>query len=257
MQSSVKTILGVVFGLLMMTSFQGVSEPDIYPSLFVKANDLYREGDFSKAAESYELLINEGFGNANVHYNLGNCYYRLNKNPLAILHYEKALKQDPDFEDASANLKLAQKKNIDKFEVLPKSLMSRVVNSVLEFLNVTTWSILTVIFAVVSFALLFAFYYKGRTNTGFFVFSIISITLSFVFLFVTWQADKLHSGKVYSIVVSANVYVKTEPSQSATDALILHEGTKVKCLDVLDGWYNISLIDGRVGWVKEEALKEI
>lgn len=255
MQGSVKTILGFIFSLLI--SFNGLSEPDIYPDLFKKANDEYREGNFLEAAESYELLIKDGFGNANVHYNLGNCYYRLNKNPLAILHYEKALKQNVNFEDALVNLQLAKKKNIDEFEVLPKPLMSRIANSVLEFFSVTTWSVWVIAFSVLAFVLLFAFYYKGRTNTGIFAFSMISIAISFVLLFITWQANKLNSGNVYGIVVSANVYVKTEPSQSATDALILHEGTKVKYLDSLDGWTNISLVDGRVGWVKEEVLREI
>lgn len=257
MLNPVKSILAIVFGFMMLSSNLGFAEQDIYPNIFDEANEKYKNGDFSEAAETYEALIKDGYGNANVHYNLANCYYRMDKNPLAILHYEKALKQNPDFEDAKANLRLAQKKNIDEFEVLPQPLMTKVISSILELFSVTTWSILTVVISFLAFVLLFLFYYKGRTHTGYFAFSMISMAFSFLLLFISWQADLHTQDNAYSIVVSANVYVKTEPNVDATDALILHEGTKVKCLTVLDGWCNISLLDGRVGWVEEDALLEI
>ncbi len=47
-----------------------------FQETFYQANDLYKEGKFSKAYELYEKIPNKS---AKVHYNLGNCAFKLNK----------------------------------------------------------------------------------------------------------------------------------------------------------------------------------
>ena len=44
--------------------------------------------------------------------------------------------------------------------------------------------------------------------------------------------------------------VKSSPSsESSKDLFILHEGTKVTIIDQVGNWNNISLADGRQGWL--------
>ena len=52
--------------------------------------------------------------------------------------------------------------------------------------------------------------------------------------------------------------VKSSPSSDkSTDLFILHEGTKVKILEKTGSWTNISLADGRQGWIKTLDIEEI
>ena len=51
---------------------------------------------------------------------------------------------------------------------------------------------------------------------------------------------------------------KSSPSaESSKDLFVLHEGTKVKILDSVGVWKNISLSDGRQGWIQESDMEII
>ena len=48
-----------------------------------------------------------------------------------------------------------------------------------------------------------------------------------------------------------------EPTLTGQELFILHEGSKVKINRSLDGWYEISLADGKTGWIKADGLEII
>ena len=53
-----------------------------------------------------------------------------------------------------------------------------------------------------------------------------------------------------AIVMKPVAAVKSSPSsESSKDLFILHEGTKVTIIDQVGNWNNISLADGRQGWL--------
>ncbi len=52
--------------------------------------------------------------------------------------------------------------------------------------------------------------------------------------------------------------MKSSPSDDGGKNLfILHEGSKVQIIDEVGGWKNISLADGRQGWIKDSDLEII
>ena len=60
-----------------------------------------------------------------------------------------------------------------------------------------------------------------------------------------------------AIVFAEVIAVKNEPRENATDAFILHEGTKVFVLETVDNWKKIQLTDETEGWILSEAIKEL
>ncbi len=54
-----------------------------------------------------------------------------------------------------------------------------------------------------------------------------------------------------------SVSVKSAPDAAGTDLFILHEGTKVQIRTVLNAWVEISLADGKIGWLPVEVLERI
>ena len=50
---------------------------------------LYQKGNYAQAVRGYEKLLEQG-ESAALYYNLGNCYYRLDNIPHAVLAYERA-----------------------------------------------------------------------------------------------------------------------------------------------------------------------
>ena len=76
----------VIFIFLLLNRFPAYSMDPAAD--FLKANELYKAKNYVAAAAKYEQLLKEQYVNSEVYYNLGNCYYRLDQNPKAILFFE-------------------------------------------------------------------------------------------------------------------------------------------------------------------------
>ncbi len=94
-------------------------------------------------------------------------------------------------------------------------------------------------------------------KTGFFG----GLALLFVFLLTTLFASQQKSAlenRCGAIIMSPSVVVKQSPVNNATDAFVLHEGTRVDITDNgMKGWKGIRLADGREGWIKSTSIELI
>lgn len=74
----------------------------------MSAREDYMGGQYSKAIA--QLENDQTYPEALRQYNMGNCYYRLNKPGMAALCYARALQEDSSLEEARANLQFIQRK---------------------------------------------------------------------------------------------------------------------------------------------------
>jgi SH3-like domain-containing protein len=61
----------------------------------------------------------------------------------------------------------------------------------------------------------------------------------------------------FGVILQEKVSVVSEPDIDGTEVFILHEGTKVKINRTLDNWLEISIPDGKIGWLQESSLEII
>ncbi len=226
-------------------------------SLFKKGNEAYKIGDFTTALEAYQSIEKEGEGSAELNYNIGNCYFRLNKVGYAILNYEKALKQDPALEDAQINLVTAQKQTVDKIEQLPLPGIVRVYKGFLSVLNTEGWAkvSLGLVFLFLVFILIINFSKNSTLKKSLFLVNSVNVLL--VLLTLIFAFSSSYYDKEELVLVKDNAYIKSEPTKSGKDLFILHEGTKVQLKQDNNAWIQIKLSDGLIGWVEKGAFKSI
>ena len=115
---------------------------------FSSGNGLYKDGAFEKAVEHYLSIEEEGLESADLYFNLGNCYYKMNMVAPSIYYFEKALKLDPLHEDAQFNLAFAKRMTIDIIEEIPKTFLQRFSENVIQKLHYDTWAIIAVIASI-------------------------------------------------------------------------------------------------------------
>lgn len=229
-------------------------------SLFAEGNRAYRDGDFRLAASLYDSLLQTGHRSAAVHFNLGNAYYRLNNYGPAILHFERALRLDPDNEDIRFNLKLANLHTVDKVTPPGATLLAATWERLLRWQNSRGWAVggIALLWLVLGAGAVFL--YSGTfalRQTAFFS-GLVLLVAGIAFLLLGWQRWKLDNPPhPDAIILPPNAYVKAEPRQTATDLFIIHEGLKVTVTETAEDWKRIVVDGSKQGWVPGDVLEEI
>ncbi len=220
--------------------------------LLLKAEKAYEKREYKKAIETYEELIKDGYASDKLYYNLGNSYYRNNQLGKAIYNYERAKKLNPHDEDIKNNLTLAYTKTIDKIEVKENFFISAVKTNVLSSFSTASWGWLT-IGASFLFFLMMYFFIAGSTvllkRISFFA-SLVFIIAFFITYFLGNSAKKAKEENSFAIITAPETKVYTEPTSTATSKFGLHEGTRVRIVELNADWILIKLENGNEGWLR-------
>jgi hypothetical protein len=250
---SLKTIIVLTLVFVLTTSFAAPSEQ------FNSANAFYAEGKYQEAIEEYQSLLTEENSSTDIYYNLGNCYYKTDDIPNAILNYEKALKLKPDHVDALFNLKMANKRTIDKIDRLPELFIGNSWKTLVTSKTVDNWASYAIGLLFLSL-LFFASYLlmqqilikKAGFYAGFFFF-----VLSMFTLIMASQHHSILEQSTEAIIFAPTTTIQSEPNNNAEKLFTLHEGTKVTVLETNTEWSKITLPNGNVGWIQSEEMKNI
>ena len=260
MKSCYKKYLGLSI-LLLAVLFYGSLDTQAQQmgDAFANGNQHYIKGKYEQAIAEYLKITKSGQASADLYYNLGNSYFKINQNAQAILYYEKALKLNPAHEDAAFNLHLAQSKSIDKIAPLPEIFFKRWWKNWVALCAFDTWAQLSIAGLLLFIASIIIFIRSSTASL-----KIISFTGTVLFLisfgicfFSGWYGHYKFKNETFAIVTSPSTYVKSSPDIQGKDLFILHEGTKGKVTEQIGEWFRLRIADGNEGWVKKEAVEAI
>ena len=242
---------------LLLMLFTSLLSAQTVEELFTKANKAYKEAKYNEAIEFYEKIEQKGKISSELYFNLGNCYYKLNKVAPTIYNYEQALQLNPLNKDAANNLVFAKRLTLDVIEELPKSFFQKLNQNYLQKLSYNQWAVVVVVFSFLAslFFLLFYFSIISARKKVYFITSFISFLFLIATLIITYNQYHFSKKNIQAIIFAEKVEVKNAPTLNSEDVFTLHEGTKVKVLDGVDNWKKIKLTDGKVGWIEKNKLK--
>ncbi len=248
----------LLFGILSLLIFGSKAQSlEQNKSNFEAANTAYQEERYTDALELY-MLMDESYMNFSVEYNLGNTYYKLDSLGQAILHYERARKFNPKDEDLKVNLQLANQKIVDKIESLPTLGVKDLWSNITSANMLSTWTNLSLIAVFIAFAcFILAIILKSRQIKRVFILTgilfFVGYALSYMLARSVVDYDESHE----AIILLPKVEVKGSPSDQAVDVFLLHEGTKVEIRNEQDGWYEVKIANGNVGWLPMTSCEGI
>ena len=229
-------------------------------SLWTAGVQAYSDGRFSDASSAWTSIEESGQKSATLYYNLGNAWFKQGNYPKAILNYERSLRLDPSYSDARYNLEFTNSFVQDKIEPVPEFILKSVAKKVCYVMSSNAWA--TIFLVLFAAALVMGLLYMlgasvGRRRIGFYCGIVLLLFSIGALSFSVWQkSDSLKSDT--AIVMSPVSSVKSSPSSgSSKDLFVIHEGTKVTILDEVGSWKNISLADGRQGWIPSSDLEVI
>ena len=226
-------------------------------AFFDEGNRRYQEGDYAGAVELYERILESGLESGELHYNLGNAWFRLGELGPALLHYERARRIMPRDDDLAANVELARALTADRVAPLPGFWFFRVARWWIDLLSrPALLGVVSLAWLAAMAALIVAVIGRGDLMR---VWSRRTAAVAGVATLVfglSLVARELDLGRPdEAIVMAEEAAVRSAPSDD--DELLIftvHEGTKVRVERRSDAWVEIVLEDGKVGWVRSDRL---
>ena len=225
-----------------------------------QADSAYINNDYANAVYFYEdILANQG-ESADIYYNLGNSYYKMDNIAKAILNYEKALMLNPGNGDIRFNLELAQSKTVDKVTPMSEVFLVTWMKSLTNTMSEQGWSKLAIAsFILMLLGLVLYFFSKkiAMKKIGFISALCLMLVCILANVFASSQKSKAQSHSS-AIIMEPSVTVKSTPNEGGTELFILHEGRKVMIKDnTMREWKEIQLEDGNAGWVPASVIEII
>ena len=225
--------------------------------LFQRANEAYNQKSYADAIALYEELIEKGYKDAVICYNLGNAYFKNDQLSKALLWYERALRFDPSNEDIKHNISFANQLTIDKMDVQPQPFITKWFHVVRDLFTVKIWTILSIAFIAMGCICIVLIILVSRWRICLFITSCIAIVFAVLsIVFALLQKNNINR-EDQAIIMAKIVTVKSTPDTSGTNLFTIHEGIKVQIIDKAGTWIEIRFPDGNKGWIKNDTVEII
>ncbi len=233
-----------------------------------------REGEtvkkFENAALLYERLIESGFINGQIYYNLGNAYYRLGMSGKAIMYYRRAAKLLPRDASISANISLLKRDFKDKESIRQLPEILKVVCFWYFFLNLNEVTLLTIyMYLALMASILSVIFVRFQ-----WIRKLVIIFGSCLLVLVVSLGLKAYSQQSIErgVVIADKCKIRYGPGEEYEPKFEIHEGAEVKIEDRKDRWYKVYVyvdledirededkkeVEFKMGWIPEAEVGKI
>lgn len=223
----------------------------------------YNSGDFRKVIELLEKerkeQLTKGVESAELYYNLGNAYFRVNDLAHARLNYERALLLDPGDRDTRHNIEYLSTKLEDKILIADTFFLSIWFNAIQNLFNSNTWSTISVIAFILFMACLTIFFFSKlimMKKAAFYTGIVLIIVVIFANVFSFRQKKRIEYRNT-AIIMAGSASMVSSPDINSKVLTVLHSGTKVTITKEDRSWLEIEIDNGTIGWIQKENLEVI
>lgn len=265
-------ILSLAMFIMAVPAYASPSEA-VAKLLWEDGKRAYHDGEYDYAIQAFEEIIEMGYKSDVLYYNLGNAYYKrgvdnkdANGNAFcsgelgyAILNYERALKINPDMEDARYNLELAYAET-NAPEAFPSGFMPTLWRSMSGAHSSNTWTVVS--FVMLGLTLLLVLLYL-LVNTikvrkiAFFVSIATAVMFIFTTAFAITQRTTQRTETRGIIICQSAQEIFPEPSNKSKPIRSYTQGVTVEVLRSKDEWSEVKFADGEKGWIRTEHIEII
>ena len=225
---------------------------------FQAGNSLYQAGDHEGALDAWLGLYEDGFESGELHYNIGNAYFRLGELGRAILFYERAKVALPRDESVRTNLALARSLTADQITPLPGFWVPRVVRWAVQLVR-RAWLIAILALGYLGLASILLYRLLSTrpphwTRHAAVAAAALTLVVGTNLLIREFGIGRAERG----VILQTEAAVQSAPSDDPSLQLFtIHEGAVVRIDRRSSDWLEIVLEDGKVGWVRAGDLETI
>jgi tetratricopeptide (TPR) repeat protein len=241
-----KIILSIFLLFTVLTAFP----EKIDSSLFEKGVTYYVKKEYEKALEIFLKMQQNGFDNFELNYNIGSCYFKMEKQGKARFHFERALIFRPFDRNLANNLKLVYSRVLDDPLMGEQEIMNK---RMIFFIPLGLLLSIIILCLLALTAFIYMFINRINLRRLFLILGIVtaSFLILFTVLFMIQYAE--FKKKIYVVTSSAsNIYLL--PDEKETVLNTVTEGEKGDVIVINNDYVKIKLPDGSDGWIKKSDI---
>ncbi|HRH39257.1 MAG TPA: SH3 domain-containing protein [Flavobacteriales bacterium] len=200
-----------------------------------------------------------GYNSASPQFNISNCWSKDGDILRAILHYERGLRLSPGDPDLQVNLALANAQVKDRIAEKPGFALGSTWSRMRGGMDPDQWARRSLWVGALFFALLALAAVMRSRSVRRVTFALSAVALIALVLCIAFASAR-HAELIddsEAIILVPKVDVLGEPRAGSTVLFVLHKGTKVTLLDEADGWSEVQLPNGNVGWMPPNSVERI
>ncbi|MFQ5646116.1 MAG: SH3 domain-containing protein, partial [bacterium] len=245
----------VVILLYVFLGATGSYAADMGATRYNQANKQYRDQNFTEAVKSYADLVESGYRDPDLLYNLGNAYFKVNQVGKAILYYKKSQIFSPRDKDIQKNLEYARmltSVSASGKKLNFKELLDLVVN---RFSFSEGFFIFEIFFLLMATGLFFRLLLereKMKKVSGW----LLGVGIPGLLLIGGLLAHKgyYQAYQTRAVVIRAKAEGFSGPGRKYTKLFSAPEGTELVVHSERGNWFQVVLETGYNGWVKSTDL---
>jgi tetratricopeptide (TPR) repeat protein len=221
-------------------------------NIIKETETLYNQQKYQLSLDKYKLLLKTNKENANLLFNIGNTYFKLNKMGYAIGYYLKALKLAPSNKDYIYNLTLARKFIQYENKTEKNTIITKLFKKV-SHINYTTS--LYLVLLCISLFLTSLFFLIQKPQKKEFFSNLIAISVFSLILSSVLFAYKVNTNNTLTgVVINKKASAHSGPSEKLPTLFYIHEGKTCIIKSSNPNWTEIKLSNGFIGWVPSNTL---
>jgi len=226
-------------------------------AVFDTATACYERGDYEGAARQYSSLVEQGYDDDRIWYNLGNAQFKAGRLGHTIKAYLRARRLAPRDPDITANLEFVRLYAVDKMEKSGRLFVLGWADRLSARYTLREWlTAAGILFSLlVSLTILKVWFGRGGRAGWYW----LGVGV-FLWLLVLGGGARHYRDEYMrdrGVVVVKETDVRGGPGDDYTLQFTGHDGLLFTIDRQESGWYLVSFENGVKGWVIQEAVERI
>ncbi len=244
-----------LYSFLFLFVIQTATAADSTAIVYAKGMQAQADANYRAAIKLYESILDGQTVSSGLYNNLGLAYINDQQLGKGILQFERALKVDPNNQDARHNLKAAQQRIEERYAQLEQLFFIRWWNTIVNLLSSTGWAILFLLLLCLGATGIGAWRInqKGSLKTA----GILILIGSILPLIWGFQQKAIEQIDTQAIIIKTQVGLRQDPALSSKEIELVFEGLKVDIIEEQENWTQIKLSNSLIGWIPSSMLERI
>ncbi len=226
-------------------------------ALWQEAANYYDQANYRSAIDNYSKLIERGFINPQLYYNLGNSYFKAGQLGHAIWSFRRALLLDPGFKQAENNLIYVRTFNTDQIASRQHGFILDIWDAVSGLFSANGYLVLFmvswwIVAAVAIFGII-------RPSSPGWLYYLLIVPAALIIFSGASAARRIDEDKLmhWGVLVEDSADIREGPGPEFNRVEVAHEGLELRILGTRENSFLIELGNGLKGWVDKKAVLEI